>query len=1209
MKSSLVRLLVLISVIGAQAAVLAQDTASITGTVTDPSGAEVPDAQVTVSNAEKGVTRTAPTNGSGDYLFAALPVGSYDLTVTAQGFKKYQAKGVTLRVAQQARADVTLQVGATQETVEVQGENVAQVETQSSETAGTITGQEISQLQLNGRVFTQLVTLTPGVSNQTGSSEGQYGVYGNTNYSVNGGRLEYNNWELDGGDNMDNGSNFTLNVTPSIDAIGELRVLTSNYGAQYGRNASGTIEIETKSGTSSFHGDAYEFVRNTAFNATPEFQSKAPSYHKNDFGYTIGGPLYIPGVYNTKRDKTFFFWSQEWRRDRVPGQNFNTTVPSVAERGGDFSDLCLPTPTSDCPIDPRTGSLFDGSHGPLPVNPNAVPLLGLIPPPNPGSTNVYTAAPVTPQNWREELVRIDHNLNDKNRAMFRYVHDSWATVTAVPLWSEGVSFPTIQTNFVAPGTALVARLTSTASSTLLNEFVFSYTSDHITLTSTGTPNPNAWKIGSYTGGNLFPNQKTGGKLPGISLVGGIYGGLAEDDGYIPNGPYNSNPTYTYRDNVTKIMGRHNLQFGAYFVAAQKNELTGTNPSINGALTFSSTAPGSTGNPFADLLLGNIANFAQASAQAKYYNRYKILEPYLQDDFHASKRLTLNLGIRLSLFGTYRERYHQAYNFNSAAWNPVNAPFVDDATGTITGQAGALIPGAGDPFNGMVQCGKSGGPASAPGFKNAAVAGNSNAGCEAGHLFNPAPRIGFAFDPKGDGKTAIRGAYGIFFEHTNGNEADTEALESSPPLVQVPTQYNISGYTNIGPAAGSIPLLFPLNVVSIPDTAVWPYVQQWHFDIQRDIGNNTVVTISYVGSKGSKLGRKYDLNQLHPLPESLNPYLLQGLGPISAADCGSIQETLSGGLVTPSATVNGHLVSQQVATNLAVACGNDPNPFRPFRGVGSIIRLDNGASSTYNALQSQLRRSVGRLQLNVSYTYSHSIDDASDGGLFGDGGILNGYDPAAFRASSNFDQRHLLNVSAVYNLPFFTGSGMGNRLLGGWQLSGIGTWQTGIPFSAYNGGGNQDNAGLANKVASGAGASQSYADVVSDPFANIPSRTSSQLAFGPFVANPGAFTTPGGLTLGDAGRNTLRNPGRWNIDTALFKHFAVTEKMVFEFRAEAFNIFNHTEWGPLSGDQGGAGGSCNNGCSSGTGKFGGANFLQTGSVYAARILQLGGKFIF
>ncbi len=291
----------------------AQDSASVTGTVRDSSGATVANAQVTVSAVERGINRETKTNSDGEYSVAALPPGSYDITVIAQGFRKFQAKAVVLNVAQKARVDVPLQVGAANTDVTVLGADVAQVETQSSDLAGTVTGKEITQLQLNGRNFTQLVTLVPGVSNQTGQDEGTVGVYGNVSFSINGGRVEYNNWELDGGDNMDNGSNSTLNVYPSLEAIAEFKVLTSNYGAQYGRNGSGTIEVETKSGTNAFHGNAYEFVRNDAFNARNFFQSSVPPYKKNDYGYTIGGPIW--------KNHTYFFWSQEWRKDRVPGQD------------------------------------------------------------------------------------------------------------------------------------------------------------------------------------------------------------------------------------------------------------------------------------------------------------------------------------------------------------------------------------------------------------------------------------------------------------------------------------------------------------------------------------------------------------------------------------------------------------------------------------------------------------------------------------------------------------------------------------------------------------------------------------------------------------------------------------------------------------------------------------------------------------------------
>ena len=586
------------------------------------------------------------------------------------------------------------------------------METQSSDLSGTVNGKQITQLQLNGRNFTQLVTLVPGVSNQTGQDEGTVGINGNVSFSINGGRVEYNNWELDGGDNMDNGSNSTLNVYPSLEAIAEFKVLTSNYGAQYGRNGSGTVEVETKSGTNGFHGNAYEFVRNDAFNSTKYFLDSVSPYKKNDFGYTIGGPII--------KNKTFFFWSQEWRRDRVPA-DFNQAVPSVEERAGDFTDQCS-SPDGFCPnVGP---DLIAAGYNPN--DPTVQALLGMIPLPTTGTglNSRYRTSLSLPTNWREELIRVDHNFTDKIRGTVRYIHDSWDTVTDVPLWTNAGSFPTIQTAFKGPGVSLVARLNATFSPTLLNEFVASYTTDHIVLNNVGN-----WKRpAGFVVPDIFPGNGDG-ILPGINLVGDAYdGGFGEDAGYIPNGAYNSNPTYTYRDNVSKIIGKHNLQFGAYAVFGQKNELGGElgAGSIPGYLTFDASTSISTGNPFADLLLGKISSYGQQDQRVKYYNRYKIVEPYFQDDWHVTNRLTVNLGLRVSLFGTYREKQKQAFNFDPAHYQAGVTTINPD--GSVNNLFINGLP------NGIVQCGVT------PGVP---------VSCMEGKLFNPAPRIGFAYDPNGD----------------------------------------------------------------------------------------------------------------------------------------------------------------------------------------------------------------------------------------------------------------------------------------------------------------------------------------------------------------------------------------------------------------------------------------------------------------------------
>ena len=1183
-------------------------------------------------------------------LSAGLPGGTYNLTVTSKGFKTFKGQGIVLRVGQKARVDAALAVGEIATEIVVQGEQLNQVETESSELSGTVTGKQISQLQLNGRNFTQLLALSPGATNQSGADEPGTGL-ATVSYSVNGGRTEYNNWEIDGGNNMDDGSNTTLMSYPSLDSIAEVRVLTSNYGAQYGRNSSGTVEVETKSGTNKFHGDAFDYVRNDAFNANNYFSGFLP-YKKNDFGFTIGGPVTIPGLYNKGKDKTFFFYSQEWRRDRVPGQSFNVAVPTCEERGllagaggvgctgtqsafGDFSALCtgttppaLPGPGVDCPYNPAIANPFGNptysGSGPVanpvlvPIDPISVPLLALFPYPTsvtaPGYGN-YTSGFPSPTNFREELFRIDHNINSKLHASVRYIHDSWNSVSPTPLWT-GASYPTIQTAYQQPTTSLVIHLTATITPTLLNEFVAGYSTNHIVMQNTG-----AWaRPAGYTLG-LFPNY-SGGKLPGVSLGGGNQygGGISQDSGYVPNGPVNSNPSYTYRDNVSKIIGKHNFTFGGYFVASQKNEIPQVDPSQNGLASFSTGLTTSTGNPFADFLSSNIDSFQQASGQPKYYLRYKIFEPYAQDDWRVNSHLTLNLGLRISLFGTVHDRLDLGpgagigYTFDPLKY-VVGASSINP-DGTVSG----------NPFNGMVECGKGGIPT----------------GCASGHLFNPAPRIGFAFDPGGDGKWAIRGGYGVFFEHTNGNEAVATQLEGSPPGVQNPLQgpigatFNpdgtiaVSGYSLVGQSIGA---QYPESgIISLPQKQIWPYVQQFHFDIEHQLPGHIVGIISYVGSKGTHLGMQSDINQLKSVAEQglTNPYkpgeamgvndCINGTTPSNVAIPGYVPHVVGGQLVQDNPQAQ-----SGAGINMWVACGGNAAFFRPYLGYGTVHARFNAASSSYNGLEMSARKTTGALQMSASYTYSHSIDDASSAG---DSGFVDSYNFKTNRASSNFDQRHVFTFSYIYDLPFFKATGLTHLLLGGWQYSGITSFQTGSPFNVTNGGVSNstqyisaDNAGVANGVGTG-----SRPDVVGNPNKDAIPQGYTANIYGPLLVNPAAFAAPQGLTFGNASRNDARNPHQINFDMAIYKHFAIKESAALEFRAEAFNVFNHTEWGYIAGGAGSAGNNGNEtggtsqiGCYGATGNAGDPscvndvnnpnNFLRPGAAHNARILQLALKFIF
>jgi len=810
--------------------------AVLNGTVTDPSGAVLPNATVTVTQ-EEGTTapRTVTTNAQGAYSISDLPAGTYNVTISAQGFQKFQATNVTLYVAQTRTVDAKLSTGTVNQTVTVR-QNAVALNTTTSELAGTISGTQVTQLQLNNRNFEQLVTLQPGVVSALPDEVG-FGLNNTSSVAVNGARDTANNWTVDGADINDSGSNATLLNVPSVDAIQEFTLERSTYDAGFGRSGAGQILVATKSGTSQYHGDAYEFDRNNAFNANSYFNKQAglprAVERYNDFGFTIGGPLIVPKVY-TNRNKLFFFWSEEWRKVTAPNTS-SVIPPTAADLAGSFTGPITNAPAGCVSYNAATNT---STISPSCYSQNAQVYLANVYDKFPANSpnGLYTFTYGALQNTREDLVRVDANLTDKLHFFARAMQDETPENFPQGLFA-GSNFPNIAGSAVnAPGQNVVANLTWTISPKLVNEAEFAYSQG--TISSAFTP-------GSIATSSTLASQLTNntaykdpyGRIPGISFVGGVIQGF----NYGSTPYFERNLDRTLFDNLTANLGRHVLRTGATV-----SQMLKTENASSGVANFQFAN-------FADFLLGNVNTYTQSSRDIVPDLHYFNFEAYVQDDWQIMNRLTLNLGMRYSYFPSPADVLNTLNNFDPQLYSPGAAPAIDPVSGNFA--TGGPIPAT--YVNGLIF------PTGTACTQAASIAPGIHCSPWGAHV-NPdpkddfAPRFGFAWSPFANNNTAVHGGYGIFYDRSLNGIWEQNAFQD-PPLVQVAT---INNTQFDHPLAGTSSVsLSPNHIVSTgtPGMPTESYMD-FNLSVQQQLRPNTVAEIAYVGTLGRHLLGERDLNQ-------------------------------------------------------------------------------------------------------------------------------------------------------------------------------------------------------------------------------------------------------------------------------------------------------------------------------------------------------------
>jgi hypothetical protein len=1108
-------------------------TGTISGVVTDPSGAVVPGATVEITNVSTAQGRTAITNDMGEYTAPDLPNGVYRITVKQANFKEAVVQNVELHVSSTALVNVQLELGNTSEKVTVEA-NAIQVQTDSAQLGEVVEGAQVRDLPLNGRNFVALTQLQPGVSSARTFDAVGKGLRGGVDFGVNGNSMANNLFLVDGANNNDVGSNRTILIYPSLESIAEFKMLRNAYGPEYGQASGAVVNIVTRSGGNQFHGSGFYSGRNDTLNAYDWFSARQaaldqaagtwsnpnhdkPVLQRNDFGYSFGGPI--------KKDKLFFFWNQEWNRE-VRGVHRTGCVPTAGERQGDFSGgttcgdvitvAALPGSSPATPFKintPLPAMLDQMGNYPLPNLPcpltapnplNGTPADGSI------GCNNWLSNPSTHLNYRQENIRADYNLTQTHALTFRYTQDTWVNPAPMAGYWGDDSFPQLESNWAQPSKSLIGRLTSTIGASLINTVEFSYSNNRILITPSGTTPALAATLNTDFP-TLFPSDLKSHAvgIPALNLGNTGASNYAGATQMIA--PWsNKQDLYNIRDDVSWIHRNHTFKFGMFMGFNLKNEDTGggTAERLN-INTSDANAAIQTGMPLANAMLpGNVfSGLSETSTDVYNQVRWRDYEFYAGDSWKINRRLTLDLGVRYSLLLTPYHPNGQMTSFNPSLYDPTK-PNTDACNGLW------IVPGT-DP------CGKINNTFGTT-FSSGTPGPNKYLKNQNYHLF--APRLGIAYDVFGDGNTAFRAGIGQFFQR---DRTAIYTLSGNAPFA-----LGANGYSRTldGPSLSATQFATartsPQGGVDPRNTV--PNSWQWNVSIEHSFAKETSLQLAYVGNRAIHQLTTSDINE-----------------------------------VPPSLWVNCSFMSN---------C----NSLRPYPNDGFLTWWGHSGDAHYNALQALFRARVKRALLNFTYTYSHSIGNVpldESNGTANNQTLTWGQNPSLDKGNTQINRPHMFVANVVVPLPELRGANPFLRgAFGNWQASTILMAQSG-PSTTFNSSGLSENTGLlSDPTDPRAGLLNSLYGTGNEgppwnhganrrPFITGTSCTAGRR--GPQIYNPAAFGAVGQRigTMGNEPLGYCAGPKFINDDFSIQKTWKLTERFNLQFRMDAFNFFNHPNFAP------------------------------------------------